>query len=571
MNAFVSLMLTLCIATLLMPFCYTSTLSTAAHILGAHQAFTFQNSNWFGLAHSLLTSQRVRDVGDVDQCSFTVYVDVDRSRGRDTNSGLITSPITSFYRALELIRKTTAAVRGMFPCVVCNDGTYYLYNTTISCQSNHHDIAAILAFDVLNSDVVVSAQWTDGDDFVGRVNSSTINRDKVWLLVRSNPRQRYHQAKEEVCLSRTSVSAAILSARKRLLSMIERDGRFIYHQDLDSQRKFKSQYNSIRHAGAIYSLTHMSFHENNMTEYTALIRKITQYFTKTFIVPIETPTNSMFAIVTDTKGPPATAIVHLGGAALGLVALLSVETGIQKETTRRDLIFGLAQFLIFMQKPNGEFYTRYHQLTVNRDDRDPSLYYPGETILALIMMYEWCHDIQWLRAAEFGLIYLAKTRQKLTDTPPDNWALIATAHIWAHRSQFKHLSADELLRHAQLVVRSDLIGQITDPSDHSCGCFVNDGRTTPTSTRLEGLLAILPVLASVNRTVALVPGLLRAIKLGISFLLRAQIPLGPFAGAITKSVLPSRSKHSTEVRIDYIQHALSAFIQYRALIASHIE
>ena len=62
---------------------------------------------------------------------------------------------------------------------------------------------------------------------------------------------------------------------------------------------------------------------------------------------------------------------------------------------------------------------------------------------------------------------------------------------------------------------------------------------------------------------------------GIGFLLRSQIASGEYAGAIPRAVRPLPETHhrfnktfnqrATEVRIDYVQHALSAMLQYRQL------
>ncbi|MBN2133264.1 MAG: hypothetical protein JW741_27440, partial [Sedimentisphaerales bacterium] len=64
-------------------------------------------------------------------------------------------------------------------------------------------------------------------------------------------------------------------------------------------------------------------------------------------------------------------------------------------------------------------------------------------------------------------------------------------------------------------------------------------------------------------------------RLGIRFLLAAQVPSGKFAGAFPRGthLLPpghpaySRAANDrvTEIRIDYVQHALSALIQYKRL------
>ena len=63
---------------------------------------------------------------------------------------------------------------------------------------------------------------------------------------------------------------------------------------------------------------------------------------------------------------------------------------------------------------------------------------------------------------------------------------------------------------------------------------------------------------------------------GLRFLLRSQITSGEYAGAIPRAIQPLPESHprfnkafnrrATEVRIDYVQHALSAMLQYQHLI-----
>jgi len=67
-----------------------------------------------------------------------------------------------------------------------------------------------------------------------------------------------------------------------------------------------------------------------------------------------------------------------------------------------------------------------------------------------------------------------------------------------------------------------------------------------------------------------------AIDEGIQFLLRSQIRSGKYAGGIPRAiqVLPedhpqfteSFNHRATEVRIDYVQHALSAMLQYERIL-----
>jgi len=83
---------------------------------------------------------------------------------------------------------------------------------------------------------------------------------------------------------------------------------------------------------------------------------------------------------------------------------------------------------------------------------------------------------------------------------------------------------------------------------------------------LEGLQAALSFLPSDHEVRERIES---AVPHGISFLLRAQISEGAFSGAFPRAVdkvyiLQSDefNRRTTEVRIDYVQHALSATIQY---------
>ena len=150
------------------------------------------------------------------------------------------------------------------------------------------------------------------------------------------------------------------------------------------------------------------------------------------------------------------------------------------------------------------------------------------------------------------------------ETPPDNWALIATAELWKHRQEMTAPTQLAILRHAQLIVHADMLGQVLNPNDSVVGCYTNDGRSTPTSTRLEGLLAIWPVLTESASQLSLRGEMVVSIQLAIHFLMRCQMEKGPFAGAMPKG-LHLQVQGMTEVRIDYIQHALSALLRYKDL------
>lgn len=105
------------------------------------------------------------------------------------------------------------------------------------------------------------------------------------------------------------------------------------------------------------------------------------------------------------------------------------------------------------------------------------------------------------------------------------------------------------------------------------GGFMKDGRTTPAATRMEGLLAALEFIPEQLPVHAYIAA---GAPYGIEFLLNAQVKEGEYIGAYPRAtrLLPGISEEIlqanarvTEVRIDYVQHALSALIQYQDILA----
>ncbi|NIT12931.1 MAG: hypothetical protein GTN99_01400, partial [Candidatus Dadabacteria bacterium] len=104
------------------------------------------------------------------------------------------------------------------------------------------------------------------------------------------------------------------------------------------------------------------------------------------------------------------------------------------------------------------------------------------------------------------------------------------------------------------------------------GGFSRDGRITPSSIRLEGLLAARSLFSDEYKELF---GVDRSIKRGIQFLLKAQIKDGDYVGAFPRALrkIDGTSENVikfndrvTEIRIDYAQHALSAMIGYLNLL-----
>ena len=181
----------------------------------------------------------------------------------------------------------------------------------------------------------------------------------------------------------------------------------------------------------------------------------------------------------------------------------------------------------------------------------------------------------WLNAAADAIAHLARIRAGKTEVEADHWALLATAKLLPiYDRSHKPLPRKAIVDHA-IQICTSMLNQAEQGSMHLMvyGCFTHDGRTTPTATRLEGLLAALTFWPKDHDELR--RRINDQVNKGVSFLMSSQIGEGQYAGAIPRGVLPLPHSHPgyspsfnrrvSEVRIDYVQHALSAMIQYDQL------
>jgi len=252
---------------------------------------------------------------------------------------------------------------------------------------------------------------------------------------------------------------------------------------------------------------------------------------------------------------------ELGGTGLGLVALAAVRE-VEPNAVPLEQLHALGRFALFLQKDDGSFVHKYGAES-GPVPNWASLYYPGEAALGFIALYEADHAREWLMAAGKALSYLAKSRAGLTTVPADHWALIAAAKLLPYCEDGGcSASREELVRHAVQICESILRDQFKGSAGAALdGAFDPEGRTAPAATRLEGLLATLEFLPK---------GELRdrikiATDRGIAFLLRAQVATGPDAGGMPGAIV-TRDLDSGEIRIDFVQHALCAWLRYQKQI-----
>jgi hypothetical protein len=204
------------------------------------------------------------------------------------------------------------------------------------------------------------------------------------------------------------------------------------------------------------------------------------------------------------------------------------------------------------------------------------LYYPGEAALGLLMLYEVDPSPEWLEAAAKAIAYLARERQGKRRVEADHWALLATAHLLPVYDKLADppIPREAVVAHAVQICESILATRtLRTEQSIGYGCLTPDGRTCPTATRLEGMLAALTFLP--DEQADLRERIAEAAHAGVAFLIRAQVKSGEYAGAIPHAICRLPETHSsnkgsfnrdvTELRIDYNQHATCAMMTYEDL------
>jgi len=366
-----------------------------------------------------------------------------------------------------------------------------------------------------------------------------------------------------------ALQAATDLAANFLMSQARDDGRFVYWIHLDPAISVPPRYNWLRHAGALYALSDY-YHLTNRRDVVPVIERAVDYMRNWSMAPVVAIPGAL-AVWSDGEVTGATSplTAKLGAAGLGLTALTALNR-IKPGSVPADELNGLARFAIAMQKPDGAFYSKFIPSQGGRRDDWTSLYYPGEAALGLTELYDMDRKADWLTSARKTLHYLSESRRDQIEVPADHWALIATRRIWpyldeADRTVFK--------RHTRQIVESILSEQIWDEKSLAHGGFARDGRTTPSATRLEGLMAaefLFRDEPEFHRKLEI------SVSWGVFFVMKAQLKTGKYRGAVPRAIARINSLHpdarafnirAREVRIDYVQHALSAFIEYRTILA----
>lgn len=356
--------------------------------------------------------------------------------------------------------------------------------------------------------------------------------------------------------------AFLNSAGSYLKRYQRKDGRFSYRARPDGG-EVKRDYNTLRHAGTVYALC-------NAKPFLSLdvsfeIERALEYLWRWFLVPV--PGSEMqFAIASGRKGQLGADIAKLGGLGLSLVALCSVDRPWTAfETTAAE---GMMRYTRTLIRDDGSMIFKLNYRS-GKAHSFQSLYYPGEVALGFLMYGVRQGDAAAVDACKRILLRLADARRGLDTVPADHWALLATARLFSE-ARTGSIDLDEntevLLYHHGAQVIEEILAA-ADLSKGPTGALVDTGKCCSIATRLEGLTAMQPWLMENEYPSLQIVN--QRIEDGVGYLLRSQYKDGDCIGGLpwVPDFHPASSgrANSPEVRVDTVQHAISAVLGAKAI------
>ncbi len=372
------------------------------------------------------------------------------------------------------------------------------------------------------------------------------------------PTFRGHRVAPDAVDGALLVEAVTLGARY-LQAGLGDDGAFTYNYQ-PRRDAGDGDYNILRHAGTIYAMleTDQALHLPGLRAQAERALK----FLEGRLQPCISPDAGALCLIEDDA-------TKLGGNALALVAMAkhAEVTGsrVRLETMRR-----LALRIVSIQDPKtGELKMHKQTFPGGKETSFTSDYYPGESILGLMRLYALDGEPRWADAAAKAAHYLIDVRdagKTLAKIDHDHWLLYGLDELWRAKRD------PAFLEHAKRIVAAivgEQNGKDTPEADWRGGWF-DEPRGTPAATRAEGLMAAYRMFLAAGEP-ARAAEVLAAAKAAARFQLATQLreervmffpaprrALGGFGESLT----------GYEVRIDYVQHNVSALLALRAALAA---
>jgi hypothetical protein len=326
-------------------------------------------------------------------------------------------------------------------------------------------------------------------------------------------------------MQRSQCLAIVKPAAEFLMAQIAARGKFVYERDVHNQA-ITGKYNMLRHCGAIWSLALYEQFCGKKTSSAALLSAVD--YAKNKVVRCIFGEEQQQVLLLLDKGQ-----AKLGGNALAVLALNVIMP--RQAEVLTGLIAGMGCFL----EPGTAAvkFSKFNPQTGYVSDFS-SEYYPGEAALAFALTG---HHVTALR-----LVAQLRQQRDKEKVLQDHWLMQAIEVLDTHAGGLSvaGVPAREFLRS----YAREIYQQIVDDPYYL-------ERSTPLACRAEALVAYLGLLARDPQ--ARLEEHFAEVKDFCHFLLlelrQHQMRKGPLTGAFVEG---------KRTRIDYTQHAMTAYLRY---------
>ncbi len=344
-----------------------------------------------------------------------------------------------------------------------------------------------------------------------------------------------------------------------ILRQIMEDGRFhyIYYPLTDTHPDpARMNYSLPRHAGTVYALARIYKETGAKRFRTGAERAIAWLYAA---IPQKCGNRQGRCVIGNNRA-------ELGSTALTMVGMLEYQRA-TKDQRYSQTVKDLAEFVLGLQKENGDF---FHLYDLNKGDIDPSrraMFYSEEAALALVMAHEVLGDERYLVAAERALDFL--TTEKYSPFflghliyGADHWTCIAADEAWPRLQKSEYLDFCKGYAH---FIRRMMYEPGEWKNDDFSGHYGFGAVMVPQAPAAAGFTEAIISTANLARAHGIDdPSLETQLSQALDALARDQIRLDNsylMANSTAARGGIRRSLVEQEVRIDFTQHAATALIR----------
>ncbi len=355
--------------------------------------------------------------------------------------------------------------------------------------------------------------------------------------------------------------AAVRRGADYLVRAINREGRYAWMVHALDDRD-DTAYGWLQHAGTTYALFE-AFEELHTPLY-ADRGELALSYLRSHLRYDPDSQGSFIASGTDEEQEKS------GGAGIALVAFAkhAATTG---KRTELETMRGLARFILKQQYADGHFRMNADLATGGQRLKKEVWYYPGEATLGLMRLYAIDPQPAYLDGARRAADWVIRVRDGATsedNQEHDHWMSYALNELYRvthEESYFEHA-----MKIARAIRRKERGVGPESPAPDLAGSFSGD-YTTPAATRLEAFTADLALARFAARPdeASWLPTLMGSAKTIATFTLAQQFD--PDNAYWLRN--PARaeggvreSPYAADVRIDYVQHALSGWLHLARLL-----